>query len=104
MTVRVRSITASIHKSDAFIFVFHLHLSSCIPQGSGCTINHSTRERQNSCTPSVPDKEGRQTTTLLRSVQVIVADQQRQKNQYFFASGVVGCNTECSRFSVQVIN
>lgn len=54
---------------------------TCIPQGSGCILNHSTRERQDS--HSVPDKEGRQTTTILRSVQVSVADPKRKTSQSF---------------------
>lgn len=71
MTVRVRSIAVSVLETDAYKSVLHLrHRVTCIPQGSGYIINHSTRERQDSCTHSVPDKDERQTTTL-RSVQVI---------------------------------
>lgn len=82
MTVRVRSIAVSVLETGAYKRVFHLrHRVTCIPQGSGYIINPSTRERQDSCTHSVPDKEERQTTTTLRSVQVI-SNQQREKDVF----------------------
>lgn len=40
------------------------HRVADIPQGSGCIIKHSMRERRDSCSPSASDK-GRQSGTPL---------------------------------------